>query len=49
MADIRGVGKPISYRDDNPISEWIEDFRSKRKSQKREPKDAAERDRPGQI
>ena len=44
MADIRGVGKPITYRDDNPISEWIEDFRSKRNSQKREPKDAAERE-----
>jgi hypothetical protein len=44
MSDIRGKGKPITYRDDNPISEWIEDFRRKRNSQKREPKDAAERE-----
>src|SRR5437773_6460583 len=44
MSDIRGKGKLISYRDDNPISEWIEDFRGKRNSQKREPKDANERE-----
>jgi len=39
MSDIRGIGTPITYRDDYPISEWIEDFRRKRNSQKREPKD----------
>ena len=44
MADIRGVGKKITYTDDNPISEAIEKLRGERKSIKREPKDAAERE-----
>ena len=43
MADIRGVGKQITYSDDNPISQWIEELREKRKAQKREPKNEAER------
>jgi len=44
MADIRGVGKPITYSDDNPISKWVEELREKRKVQKREPKNDAERE-----
>ena len=24
MADIRGVGKPITYSDQNPVAEWVE-------------------------
>ena len=43
MADIRGVGKQITYSDDNPISQWIEELREKRKAQKREPRNEAER------
>jgi len=43
MADIRGVGKQITYRDDNPISGWVDELRKKRDAQKREPKDDAER------
>ena len=43
MADLRGVGKKISYSDDNPISDWVEDLRKNRNAQKREPKDNAER------
>jgi hypothetical protein len=39
MADLRGVGKEITYREDNPISTWVEEFRQKRNSLKREPKD----------
>jgi hypothetical protein len=44
MADIRGVGKTITYSDDNPISKWVEELREKRKAQKREPKNDAERE-----
>jgi hypothetical protein len=43
MADIRGVGKRITYSDDNPISEWIEELRDKQKPRKREPQNEAER------
>src|SRR6266496_4259460 len=43
MADIRGVGKRITYSDDNPISNWIEELRDKQKPRKREPRDDAER------
>ena len=43
MADIRGVGKKITYSDDNPISKWVEDLREKRRPQKREPQNDAER------
>ncbi|MGH7845873.1 MAG: hypothetical protein ACREQW_11985 [Candidatus Binatia bacterium] len=43
MSDVRGVGKKITYSDDNPISQWVEDLREKRKPQKREPKNDAER------
>jgi hypothetical protein len=43
MADIRGVGKEISYRDDNPITAWGEELRKNRDAQKREPKDDQER------
>jgi hypothetical protein len=41
--DIRGVGTPISYDEDNPISEWSQAFRHHRDAQKREPRDDAER------
>src|SRR5262249_31116246 len=44
MADIRGVGKPITYSEDNPIGIELEELRAKRKSLKREPKDGAERE-----
>ena len=43
MADIRGVGKLITYSDDNPISNWIEELREQRKPHKREPQNDAER------
>ena len=43
MADIKGVGKPITYRDDNSITAWVEELRTKRNVQKREPKDDTER------
>ncbi|MGH7845871.1 MAG: hypothetical protein ACREQW_11975 [Candidatus Binatia bacterium] len=43
MADIRGLRKTITYSDDNPISEWIEELREKRRAEKREPKNEAER------
>jgi hypothetical protein len=41
--DIRGVGTPISYSDENPIREWAQEFRHHRDAQKREPRDEAER------
>ncbi len=44
MADLRGVGIPISYSDDNPVSEWIDGLRKKLNSQKRKPKDDTERE-----
>jgi len=43
MSGISGVGKTISYSDDNPISAWVDDLRKQRGSKKREPKDDAER------
>ena len=30
MADIRGVGKKITYSEDNPISAELEEFRKSR-------------------
>ena len=42
--DIRGVGKQITYSDDNPVSEWIEELRRQRQAQAREPRDQAERE-----
>lgn len=44
MADIRGVGKPISYSEDNPITGWVENLRRSREAMKREPRDQAERE-----
>ena len=44
MADIRGVGKLISYSEDNPISGWVDDLRKGRDALKREPRDDAERE-----
>ncbi|HLG70421.1 MAG TPA: hypothetical protein VK009_08370 [Chloroflexota bacterium] len=43
MANLAGVGTPITYDDDNPISEWVESLRHSRDAIKREPKDDAER------
>jgi hypothetical protein len=43
MPDIRAVGKPIPYSDDNPVSNWIENLREQRKAHKREPRNDAER------
>ena len=44
MADLCGVGKPITYSDDNPVSNWIEELRKKLNAQKRKPKDDTERE-----
>jgi hypothetical protein len=44
MADIRGVGTPITYSDDNPISEWIDKLRLEHRATAREPRDQAERE-----
>src|SRR5256886_17521972 len=45
MADIRGVGKKITYSEDNPVTASLEEFRKQRNAVKREPKDDAERER----
>src|SRR5262249_4951046 len=45
MADIKGVGKKITYSEDNPITAELEEFRKKRDAVKREPKDDEERER----
>jgi hypothetical protein len=42
MADISGVGTPITYSDDNPVGQWVTNLRKQRDALKREPKDAAE-------
>jgi hypothetical protein len=44
MADIRGVGKKITYSEDNPVTASLEEFRKKLDAAKREPKDDAERE-----
>jgi hypothetical protein len=44
MADIRGVGTPITYSEDNPVSEWVEQLRKSLDPEKREPRDQAERE-----
>ena len=44
MADLRGVGKPITYEDDNPLTQWTDELRNVRYAQKREPRDQAERE-----
>ena len=44
MADIKGVGKKITYSEDNPTSAWLEEFRRKSNASKREPKDDRERE-----
>src|SRR4051794_2970493 len=44
MADIRGVGTPITYSDDNPISDWIDQLRLEHRKTAREPRDQAERE-----
>lgn len=43
MSDLRGVGTPVTYTDDNPISVWMDNLRKERGALKREPKDQAER------
>ncbi|HEY3117785.1 MAG TPA: hypothetical protein VGK54_13660 [Chloroflexota bacterium] len=42
MADIRGVGKPITYTDHNPITEWIGKLHKERDALKRPPADEPE-------
>ncbi len=44
MADICGVGRPISYAEDNPITEWVEKLRKGRDTLKREPRNQEERE-----
>jgi hypothetical protein len=44
VTDIRGVTKPISYSEDNPISDWMHKLRHGRDGLKREPCDQAERE-----
>ena len=44
MADLRGVAKPITYSEDNPIAEWVDGLRRQRDALKREPCDQAERE-----
>jgi hypothetical protein len=44
MADIGGVGKKISYSEDNPITAVLDELRKQRDASKREPKDDAERE-----
>src|SRR5881227_273514 len=43
MPNLEGVGTPISYSEDNPVSNWMENLRKQRDAVKREPKDDAER------
>src|SRR5712692_8615610 len=43
MADIRGVGKPITYSNDNPIEPWMNALRAEREKVKREPRNDEER------
>jgi hypothetical protein len=44
MADLRGVGKQITYSEDTPVGAWIANLRKERAALKREPRDAAERE-----
>ncbi len=43
MADLRGVGTPITYTEDNPIDDWMRRFRKEREALKREPANDQER------
>ncbi len=44
MADIRGVGKPITYTDQNPVTQWVETtLYMNRDHLKREPRNDEER------
>ncbi len=43
MADVQGVGRPITYSDDNPVEKWMERLRKERDKIKREPKNDEER------
>ena len=45
MADIRGVGKKITYSEDNPISAEVDALRKSRDNIKRPPADDEERER----
>src|SRR4051794_41474813 len=44
MTDLRGVGRPITYDDDNPLTQWTDELRKVRYAQKREPQEQAERE-----
>jgi hypothetical protein len=43
MANLRGVGVPITYSEDNSIDVWMRNFRKEREKLKREPANDAER------
>jgi len=43
MADVSGVGTPITYSDNNPVGQWMDRKRKERESLKREPQDDEER------
>jgi len=45
MADIRGVGKPITYSDEgSPIEDFMRNLRREWEARRREPRDQAERE-----
>lgn len=44
MSDIRAVGTPVTYSDDNPITKWMDKLSAGRGDQRRQPKDQAERE-----
>ncbi len=43
MPNLAGVGTPITYSDDNPVSNWIEALRKEKDKAKREPANDEER------
>ncbi len=43
MADIGGVGKTITYSEENPVGEWMDKLRKEREKVKREPRSDEER------
>ncbi|HWP28817.1 MAG TPA: hypothetical protein VNM50_04695 [Chloroflexota bacterium] len=43
MTDIRGVGKRITYSENNPAAEWVRNLRRERDKLKREPRNDEER------
>jgi len=43
VADLRGVGTPITYTEENPVDNWMRKFRKEREALKREPANDQER------